>query len=209
MFRSMLFAVATLLAAPAFADLTAVYALAGGEQLRVEYRDAANFRIGTDAENYQLMVDGHLYAVAQGQVIDVQKVSRQIRAVGADTFLAGLLGDATSDVPTDVSVRPLGRRETIAGYTGEVYEAVARTSNGEQRAEVVVADDADLKAVQDALMKVAKDAVAAVGAESSAYARPLQQVEQLRLGGVLRYGEDLRLVSLQRAPIAAGRIALP
>ncbi|MDD3650038.1 hypothetical protein [Immundisolibacter sp.] len=209
MFRSMLFAVAALLAAPAFADLTAVYALAGGEQLRVEYRDAANFRIGTDAENYQLMVNGHLYAVAQGQVIDVQKVSRQIRAVGADTFLAGLLGDATSDVPTDVSVRPLGRRETIAGYTGEVYEAVARTSNGEQRAEVVVADDADLKAVQDALMKVAKDAVAAVGAESSAYARPLQQVEQLRLGGVLRYGEDLRLVSLQRAPIAAGRIALP
>lgn len=209
MFRSMLFAVAALLAAPAFADLTAVYALAGGEQLRVEYRDAANFRIGTDAENYQLMVDGHLYAVAQGQVIDVQKVSRQIRAVGADTFLAGLLGDATSDVPTDVTVRPLGRRETIAGYTGEVYEAVARTSNGEQRAEVVVADDADLKAVQDALMKVAKDAVAAVGAESSAYARPLQQVEQLRLGGVLRYGEDLRLVSLQRAPIAAGRIALP
>jgi hypothetical protein len=209
MFRSMLFAAAALLAAPAFADLTAVYALAGGEQLRVEYRDAANFRIGTDAENYQLMVNGRLYAVAQGQVIDVQKVSRQIRAVGADTFLAGLLGDATSDVPTDVSVRPLGRRETIAGYTGEVYEAVARTSNGEQRAEIVVADDADLKAVQDALMKVAKDAVAAVGAASSAYTRPLQQVEQQHLGGLLRYGEDLRLVSLQRTPIAAGRIALP
>ena len=209
MFRSMLFAAAALLAAPAFADLTAVYALAGGEQLRVEYRDAANFRIGTDAENYQLMVDGRLYAVAQGQVIDVQKVSRQIRAVGADTFLAGLLGDATSDVPTDVSVRPLGRRETIAGYTGEVYEAVARTSNGEQRAEIVVADDADLKAVQDALIKVAKEAVAAVGAASSAYARPLQQVEQQHLGGVLRYGDDLRLVSLQRTPIAAGRIALP
>jgi hypothetical protein len=209
MIRSMLFAAAALAAAPALADLTAVYAMAGGEQLRVEYRDAGNFRIGTDAENYQLMLDGRLYAVAQGQVIDVEKVSRQIRAVGADTFLAGLLGDATSDVPTDVAVRPLGRQETVAGYTGAVYEAVARTSNGEQRAEMVVTNNPDLKAVQDALMKVAKDAVAAVGAESSAYARPLEQVEQQRLGGLLRYGEDLRLVSLGREPIPAGRIQLP
>jgi len=209
MLRSMLFTAAALTAAPAFADLTAVYAMAGGDQLRVEYRDADNFRIGTGAENYQLMLDGRLYAVAQGQVIDVEKVSRQIRAVGADTFLAGLLGDATSDVPTDVSMRPLGRQETIAGYTGEVYEAVARTSNGEQRAQVVVTDNPDLKAVQDALMRAAKDAVAAVGAESSAYTRPLQQVEQQRLGGLLRYGEDLRLVSLDHEPIPAGHIALP
>lgn len=209
MFRSMLFAAAALATAPAFADLTAVYDLGGGDQLRVEYLDAANFRVGTDAENYQLMLDGRLYAVAQGQVIDVEKVSRQIRAVGADTFLAGLLGDATSDVPTDISVRPLGRQETVAGYTGDVYEAVARTSNGEQRADLVVTDDANLKAVQDALMKVAKDAVAAVGAESSAYTRPLQQVEQQGLGGLLRYGEDLRLVSLDHTPIPAGRIRLP
>jgi hypothetical protein len=97
----------------------------------------------------------------------------------------------------------------VAGYTGDVYEAVARTSNGEQRADLVVTDDANLKAVQDALMKVAKDAVAAIGAESSAYTRPLQQVEQQGLGGLLRYGEDLRLVSLDHTPIPAGRIRLP
>ncbi|HCZ48373.1 MAG TPA: hypothetical protein DCZ11_05150, partial [Gammaproteobacteria bacterium] len=143
------------------------------------------------------------------QVIDIEKVTRQIRAVGADTFLAGLLGNATSDVPTDVSMRPLGRRETVAGHDGEVYEAVARTSNGEQRAELVVSDDPQLKAVQDALLKVARDTVSAVGADASVYARPLQQVEQQGLGGVLRYGEELRLVSLEQGPIAPGRIALP
>ena len=97
--------------------------------------------------------------------------------------------------------------EKIAGITPQLF--VARTSNGEQRAEMVVTDNPDLKAVQDALMKVAKDAVAAVGAESSAYARPLAQVEQQRLGGLLRYGEDLRLVSLGHEPIPAGRIQLP
>ena len=209
MVRKLIFAAAALLAVPAWADITAVYAMAGGDELRVEYRDAGNFRVGTDADHYQLMLDGHLYAVAQGQVIDVEKISRQIRAVGADTFLAGLLGDATSDVPTDVSMRPVGRQETVAGYRGEVYEALTRTSNGEQRAELVVADDAELQAVQDALMKVAKDAVAAVGANASPYAKPLEQVEQQRLGGLLRYGEDLRLVSLDRAPIATGRLALP
>lgn len=209
MVRKLIFAAAALLAAPAWADITAVYAMAGSDPLRVEYRDAANFRVGTDADNYQLMLDGRLYAVAQGQVFDVDKMSRQIRAVGADTFLAGLLGDATSDVPTDLTVRPLGRQETVAGYRGEVYEALARTSNGEQRAELVVTDNADLKAVQDALLKVAKDAVAAVGATSSPYAKPLEQVKQLRLGGLLRYGEELRLVSLDRTPIPAGRIELP
>lgn len=209
MLRKLIFAAAALVAAPAWADITAVYAMVGGDQLRVEYRDADNFRVGMGADHYQLMVGGHLYAVVEGQLIDVESVSRQIRAVGADTFLAGLLGDATSDVPTDVSVRPLGRQETVAGYKGEVYEVLARTSNGEQRAELVVADNAELKAVQDALMKVAKDAVAAVGANASPYAKPLEQVEQQRLGGLLRYGEDLRLVSLDHTPIAAGRIELP
>jgi hypothetical protein len=209
MVHKLILAAAVLLTVPAWADVTAVYAMAGGDQLRVEYRDAGNFRVGMGADNYQLMLDGHLYAVAEGQVIDVEKISRQIRAVGADTFLAGLLGDATSDVPTEVSVRPLGRQETVAGYQGEVYEALARTSNGEQRAELVVTDNAELQAVQDALMKVAKQAVAAVGAKSSPYAKPLEQVEQQRLGGLLRYGEDLRLVSLDHEPIAGGRIALP
>lgn len=198
MFRSMLLAVAAALALPAAADITAVYAMAGGEQLRVEYRDAANFRIGTDSRNYQLMLDGRLYAVAQGQVIDVDKMSRQIKAVGAETFLAGVLGNATADVPTDVSMRPLGRKETVAGQTGEVYEAVARTANGEQRADLVVTRNPDLTA-----------SLAAVGAESSAYTRPLQQVEQQRLGGLLRYGKQLKLVSLDRAPIPDGRIAMP
>jgi len=128
MVRKLIFAAAALLAAPAFADITAVYAMAGGDPLRVEYRDAANFRIGTDGQNYQLMLDGRLYAVAEGQVIDVDKISRQIRAVGADTFLAGLLGEATSDVPTDLSVRPLGRQEIVAGYRGEAaspYPSIA------------------------------------------------------------------------------------
>lgn len=209
MLRKLIFVAAMLLTAPAWADITAVYAMAGGDQLRVEYRDAANFRVGTDADHYQLMLDGRLYAVVEGQLIDVDSVSQQIRAVGADTFLAGLLGDATSDVPTDVSVRSLGRQETVAGYQGDVYEALARTSNGEQRAELVVTNNPDLKAVQDALMKVAKEAVAAIGAKSSPYARPLEQVEQQHLGGLLRYGEELRLVSLDRTPIAAGRIELP
>jgi hypothetical protein len=34
-------------------------------------------------------------------------------------------------------------------------------------------------------------------------------VEQQGLGGLLRYGEDLRLVSLDHTPIPAGRIRLP
>ena len=139
MVRKLIFAAAALLAVPAWADITAVYAMAGGDELRVEYRDAGNFRVGTDADHYQLMLDGHLYAVAQGQVIDVEKISRQIRAVGADTFLAGLLGDATSDVPTDVSMRPVGRQETVAGYRGEVYEALTRTSKPTRRTRVTTA----------------------------------------------------------------------
>ena len=59
---------------------------------------------------------------------------------------------------------------------------MARTANGEQRADLVVTRNPDLTAVQNALLGWAWEAVAAVGAESSA-TRPLQQVEQQRLGG--------------------------
>ncbi len=38
MLRKLTFAAAMLLTAPAWADITAVYAMAGGDQLRVEYR---------------------------------------------------------------------------------------------------------------------------------------------------------------------------
>ncbi|HBD13196.1 MAG TPA: hypothetical protein DCZ13_13675 [Porticoccaceae bacterium] len=209
MFRSILFAAAITMALHATADITVVYAMMDGNQLRVEYRDAANFRIGTDSQNYQLMLDGRLYAVAQGYLIDVDIVSRQIKAFGADTFLASVLGDATADMPTDISLHPLGWQETVAGHTGEVYEMVARTAKGEQRTDLVVTRHPDLVAVQGALLKAARETVSAVGAESSVYTRPLKQVEQQHLGGLLRYGKQLKLLSLDHAPIPAGRIAMP
>ena len=116
----MLLAVAAALAPAAAADITAVYAMAGGEQLRVEYRDAANFRIGTDSRNYQLMLDGRLYAAAQGQVIDVDKMSRQIKAVGGDLSrrCAGQRHCRRADRRQHAPA--FGRKETVAGQTGEV-----------------------------------------------------------------------------------------
>lgn len=197
----------------AHADLTALFDTRGGGGVSIEYRDAQNFRINLDPETYQLVRGGRMFLVATNQgereVIPISDVGEQLQALGLGGMAQRMLGAQGGQVPEEVRFRPLGRHETIAGYTGEVYEVTVRDARGEQRIEAVLSPDPELCAVQDALISMAEQAIALLGYDvGSRESRLVRQVRARKLGALLRYGDEFRLRAVLRGPIAQARLEL-
>lgn len=207
-------AVVALVLAPlaARADLTALFDTRGGSGLSIEYRDSQNFRINLDPETYHLVRDGRMYLVASHQgereVIPLSAVGEQLKALGMGGMAQKMLNArGGTQVPEDVQFRALGRQETVAGYVGDVYEVTLRDAQGEQRVEAVLARDAELAAVQDALISMAEEAIALLGYDSgSRESRLVRQVRAQDLGALLRYGDEFRLREVRRDPIKQARL---
>jgi hypothetical protein len=196
------------------ADLTALFDTRAGSGVSVEYRDARNFRINLDPETYQLVQGGRMFLVATSQgereVIPISDVGEQLQALGLGGMAQRMLNaQGGTQVPDEVRFRPLGRHETIAGYTGEVYEVTVRDARGEQRVEAVLSPDPELGAVQDALISMAEQAIALLGYDvGSRESRLVRQVRAQKLGALLRWGEEFRLRAVLRGPIAQARLEL-
>lgn len=196
------------------AELTAIFDTRSGDGVSIEYRDAENFRINLDAETYQLVRAGRMYLVASHQgereVIPLSDVGEQLTALGLGGMAQKMIGAQGAPVPEQVSFRPLGRTETVAGYAGEVYEVTTRDAHGERRAEAVAAADAELGAVQDALLSMAEQAIALLGYDTgSAESRLVRQVRAQNLGALLRYDDEFRLREVLRGPVAEARLSVP
>lgn len=210
----MLAAVLTLVPLGARAELIAIFDTRGGEGVTIEYRDAQNFRINLDVETYQLVRGGRMYLVASHQgereVIPLSDVGEQLAALGLGGMAQKMIGAQGAPVPQDVTFRPLGRTESVAGYPGEVYEVTTRDGTGEQRVEAVVTADPELAAVQDALLSMAEQAIALLGYDTgSAESRLVRQVRAQKLGALLRYGDEFRLREVLRGPVAEARLTVP
>lgn len=210
----MLVAVLALAPLGARAELTAIFDTRGGEGVSIEYRDGSNFRINLDAETYQLVRAGRMYLVASHQgereVIPLSDVGEQLTALGLGGMAQKMIGAQGAALPQEVTFRPLGRGETVAGYPGAVYEVITRDSAGEQRVEAVVTSDAELAAVQEALLSMAEQAIALLGYDTgSAESRLVRQVRAQKLGALLRYGDEFRLREVLRGPVAEARLAVP
>ena len=203
-----------LLPAAVHAEITALFDTRSGPGMSIEYRDAQNFRINLDAETYQLVRDGRMYLVASNQgeqeVIPLSDVGEQLAALGLGGMAQRMLGGQQAQVPDAVSLRPLGRQETIAGYTGEVYEVTTTGAGGTESVEAVLCRDPELTTVQGALLSMAEQAIALLGYDASTReSRLVRQVRAQNLGAVLRYGDELRLREVLRGPITAARLSLP
>lgn len=194
----------------AMADVSAVWQMRGGEQMRVQYLDDENFRIIIgDVE--QIMKDDRLYMVNRtgGDVFvqDMDALAEQMREMmGA---MPG--GPETPPPPNSPGMTPTdltntGDTEIVAGITGEVWHVVME--NG-QLMEMVVSDE---PAVAEAgrAMQVMSQRMAAMAPPGMAGPPPADPNEWLGdRGAVLRVGDDLRLQSIEDAEIDPIVLELP
>ena len=140
------FVLALLAAVPAHADLKGAYQLQKDKPLALSFRDDRHMLVAVGADKRLLMKGDETWVLKrQGDnwlAID---------ANSAAGLLAALRKKHDAEIPTGpVELRSLNRSETVAGYTGEVFEL----SDGNKCYEVVLTDNADVLALTNAWRKV-------------------------------------------------------
>lgn len=191
----------------AWADLTQIWRLQNGEPFTVEYRDDATLRLTWNGQ-VLLFRDGGGYWVRRmegfWQVVDLDDAQQSPLGPLLQSLLteAGPLGPVAFRLTGST-----GSQEQIAGITGRVYTASGRLPDGTTLADtVVLAADPELQRVQHALAQRLRRYGRLLGAG------PLDLPPELERDGglaLLRYGNEIRLERLSRAPIDPARLALP
>ena len=201
------FTLSWLLGAGAFAGTSEVRSK-DGDVSRFEYSgDMLRIGVGNQPDGYMVMRDGRVYVVtdSDGNVM-VMDISQALGMFGA------MANAATPSMTDDevLSLKATGRKETHAGVTGEVYILRYRDSDGrEQETELVLTDDKRALEFRDAMLRFAEAMSRNMGAGQQASSNNMQKELMALNKGVLRYGDEMSVVSLDMSPVEASRFDLP
>ena len=189
--------------ARAASDVVATYTYADGGMVTLCTRDADHVRMDTSPSSYMLLSGGKVYAVSQDddgtwQVMDMDA----LKSSGGMMSLFG--GGAAAEY--DVRYEKTGRTEKVAGYGGAVYTAVVY-ENGKAvgREEVVLGTQPEIKRLTQGWMAMA-------GRMSNAgrgFCDSMKEAGKTGYGGLLRYGDQMRLSRLQVRTLDPAYYALP
>jgi hypothetical protein len=174
-----------------------------GNRMRLEPKSAPN-------GGYMIVRDGKLYSVAlkdgQPMVLDVGAMMQML----GPTLRQAAPPQALDDVGEFRSMNPLRRTEVIAGITGDLHELVYTTRDGtEKRTEIVLASEPRLIELSSAMMAMGNAMQQAFGDKSTPGSEALERQLRDNGKGILRFGDEYRLVSLAGPTPAAARFELP
>lgn len=183
-------------------DISATFKNADGTTMTLSSRDPEHARMDGSPDAYTLMQGNKIYMVSndgQGNwtAMDMDQMAGMMGLIGGGQDASGYAA----------SYSDTGRTERIAGYTGKVF-AVEVTDNGKlvSREEVVLSTHEDIRRINLAWLTMAErmssvmslDMAEAIG-ESRAHGH----------GGMLRYGDNMVLQSLNKGALPAGYFNLP
>lgn len=188
--------------------LTAFPALAGGwariasegEDMKLEYA-GEKLRMtvaGQGDKAYMLIRDGKIYSVSGEMVIDA---SSMMQNAGGQTATPG------DSMARFHGLEATGRKETVAGISGEVYRLDFTNHDGRrQQKEVVLSGDERAVAMQRAFLRMTKTMSEATGQELGGAA---DFEKALGARGVLRMGNEMRVAEISGDTPSASRFELP
>lgn len=183
--------------------------------MQVEYDDAGALRMeaGQLGHSYTLLRDGNLYSVTDqpGQPPRVIDMAAMMRLAGnmAATVNHDPLG-ATDEVAAITRLHDTGRTETVAGIQGRVHQLTYTDEAGSQETvELVLSDDRRVRDMQRAMQAMGLVMARAIGQVDAAEANLLQERLDDTGQGMLRYGDQYRLVEVSGQTPPASRFQLP
>ncbi|WP_338668888.1 hypothetical protein [Pseudodesulfovibrio methanolicus] len=192
-------------AALAVSDIVATYQYADGTMVTLCARDAQHVRMDTSPTAYTLLSNGKVYSV------NCDSGPCQVYDLGAMT--AGMAGGLTSmfgggsEPEYEVRYEKTGKIETIAGYKGKVYNAVVfEDGKVVRRDEMVLSTHSNIKKVTDAWMAMADALTQSMG---RSFQDSLDEAKKMGYGGILRYGNEMRLAKLSVRNLDAAYYKLP
>lgn len=185
----------------------AVISSAEGDESVFEYnRSMLRFGAGDDS-GYAVVRDGSFYTVVQDD--------GQTMVFDAGSMMQGL-GDAIgAAAPTDldaevVSLEKTGATETVAGIKGSVYELQFIDDDGKKRTEeLVLSTDRRARELRDALFLMMESMAKITSGTDAKNAREMWDRLSDLDSGVLRFGQDMVVSSIDGERVDDARFELP
>jgi hypothetical protein len=201
--------------AVAAADIIATYKYPDGNMVTIVTRDKDHVRMDTSPTSYMLLQGDTVYSVSQddsGQVMVMDL--GQMKQANQQSGLASLFGggqEETREPEYMANYEKTGRREKIAGYTGVVYNVEVREGDRiVRRDEVVLSTHSDIKQVNEAWIALGEKMSQAMGDEmADSLDNATREAKEKGYGGMLRYGDEMKLDSLKKMSLDITYYQLP
>lgn len=180
----------------------------------IEYLDNNNLRMdfpGSDkGDSYMLIKENKVYTVTNinntPMVMDMGAMSKMTAAFGGqDNDNDQVSGPMSYQV---LDMKATGRKETVAGFKGEVYLVTARDGSTTKSEEIVFSADPKVRAYSDAWREAGKT-MQKVLATDMATGNDLNHYMEKNKLGLLRYGTEFRITAIDSSKPAADRFTLP
>lgn len=191
------------------ADLLVTWQDGEGNLMKLAHRDDTHVRMDMQPDSYMLLTGDKIYMVSKDegewQILDMDQVSGMAKMFGASAMAPQVDDYEASFVLT-------GKTEKVASYKGSVYivEVRDKASKLIQKDEVVFSKHKDVRRASQAMMIIATKMGDKMGAAISADVdEAMQEARENDYGGTLRYGTDMKVVSIEKDALAADYFQLP
>jgi len=193
----------------AWADIVATWKMSDGAVSKLSIRDDQHVRIDTnEKDTYMLLTNQKVYMVRKEEgkwsAFDMDQMSSIMKgfAKGAKPSAA----QSDQQIFTDT-----GRYETIAGYKGKVYEVEDKDSSGKtQKEEIVLSRHPDILKVHQGWIVFAARMAQMLGQDSARRLdQSLKSAKMEERGGMLRYGKEMTLQSVEKPSLNMAYYQLP
>jgi hypothetical protein len=208
--RSIILVLAFLVTAgTSWADIVGTWKTGDNQSLTISYRDKNHVRMDAGSEGYILVSGSKAYMVTRTggelKAMDMDEMAGMMNMFGHST------PSATGSTTGKTRFEPTGRKETIAGYKGDVYRLIHTDASGRSREEeVVLSDHPDIKELGQSWIALASRMSQIMGRDAAEELRQATQAAREKgYGGMLRSGDDMILQSLEKPSLDASHYQLP
>jgi hypothetical protein len=193
----------------AWGVIVASWILCDGAVTKLSIHDDQHVRIDTnEKDTYMLLTNQKVYMVrkekGQWSAFDMDQMSGIMQRFAKGTQSSGAQSDQQKFTDT-------GRYETIAGYKGKVYEVEEKDSAGKtQKEEIVLSRDPDIIKIHQGWIVFAARMAQMLGQDSARRLdQSLKSAKMEKRGGMLRYGKDMTLQSVEKPSLTMAYYQLP
>lgn len=191
-------------------DIVATWANSKGESMTLSARDPKHIRYDMIDGSYMLLTGDKTYSVRQddGQwkALDLAQMAEMMKMFG------GGAGKAEKLDAYDTKFKKLGRSEKHAGYKGDVYLVETRDEAGKlvSKEEAVFSKHKDILRINEAWATILAQMGSNMGVDTSqAMDQSAREVYKGKYGGVLRFGDDFKLIKVAKPALKASFYELP
>jgi hypothetical protein len=195
-------------------DIVATYKQQDGSMMTIVTRDKDHVRMNITPKSYTLLKDNKVYSVSQddnGQwmVTDLAKLTAAASSSGFASLFGG--GEQAQEQDYSATYKKTGKKEKIAGYTGIVYNIEVKEGNEIiQQDEVVLSSHSDLKELSENWSNLASKMGESMGDNATkTIDQATKEAREAGYGGMLRYGNEMRLHSLQKKSLNISYYDIP